>query len=64
MKNSNNTYRYAMMHSALDCEYGIPLTARTDIGAKRQATVISRDEGLRGYSIVRTDRETGDRVSL
>lgn len=43
--------RYAIMHSALDADHGIPLTAKTDIGARRQARKIAKVEGLRGYRI-------------
>lgn len=43
--------RYAIMHDQLDCNYGIQLTAKTDIGARRQARKISKDEGLKGYWI-------------
>lgn len=50
MPNQNET-RYALMHQALNPDYGIALTARTDLGARRQAKQIAKREGLRGYWI-------------
>lgn len=43
--------RYAIMHDALDADYGIQLNAKTDIGARREAKKIAKAEGLKGYRI-------------
>ena len=51
-----DTY-YSIHHSALDSDHGIPLTAKTDIGARRQAKAIAAKEGLRGY-VIRFHRES------
>ena len=42
---------YSIRHSALDADYGLPLTAKTDLGARRQAAKIARENGLRGYTL-------------
>jgi len=46
-----NDISYSIHHSALDIDYGVPLTAKTDLGARRQAARIARENGLRGYTI-------------
>lgn len=52
MSKNPREIRYAIMHNALDCDYGIALSARTDLGARRQARKIAREHGLTGYAIV------------
>jgi hypothetical protein len=39
---------YSLAHHALDANHGLPLTAKTDIGARRQAKAIIKAEGSRG----------------
>lgn len=51
-----DTY-YSIHHGALDADFGIPLSAKTDLGARRQARKISRENGLKGY-IIRFHRES------
>lgn len=45
-----DTY-YSIRHSALDADCGLPLTAKTDVGARRQAAKIAKENGLRGYTL-------------
>ncbi len=45
-----DTY-YSIRHNSLDCDFGLPLTAKTDLGARRQANKIAKDSGLRGYTL-------------
>jgi hypothetical protein len=48
--NKQDTY-YSIRHEALDVDCGLPLTAKTDIGARRQARKIAKESGLRGYTL-------------
>lgn len=42
---------YSIRHDSLDIDCGLPLTAKTDIGARRQASKIAKENGLRGYTV-------------
>jgi hypothetical protein len=42
---------YSIHHSALDADYGLALTATTDLGARRQARKIAKENGLKGYTL-------------
>ena len=52
---------YALMHDMLDADYGLELSAKTDIGARRQANKIIKKEGLAGAWIAYYDPSTGER---
>jgi hypothetical protein len=59
-----NETRYAIMHDTLDCDYGIALKAKTDLGAIREARKIAKTEGLRGYQIVFFRKSDGCRGAI
>ncbi len=44
----SNQIKYSIHHNALDADHGLPLTAKTDLGARRQARKITKENGLRG----------------
>lgn len=48
---SKQDAHYSIRHNALDADYGLALTAKTDLGARRQARKIAKEMGLRGYTL-------------
>lgn len=48
--NKQDTY-YSIRHESLDIGCGLSLTAKTDLGARRQARKIAKENGLRGYTL-------------
>ena len=50
MKNKPPT-RYALMHPSLDMHHGLPLKAKTDLGAVRQAKKLAKERELKGYHV-------------
>lgn len=46
-----NDTTYSIRHNALDADYGLTLTAKTDLGARRQARQIAKRDGLHGYTL-------------
>ena len=56
--------RYAIMHNALNCDYGVVLNAKTDLGARRAAKKIAKEQGLKGYWITFYREEDGCRGKI
>jgi hypothetical protein len=50
MKNKPPT-RYALMHPSLDVNHGLPIKAKSDLGAVRQGKKMAKEQGLKGYHI-------------
>ena len=55
---------YSIKHEALDCNTGLTLKAKTDLGARREAKKIAKREGLRGYIICFFRTEDGCRGTI